>query len=496
MLSEQPGGRKVPISAIANGIKIRDYIKDPKKAKIWSPRRGSQVSVYNCNATMIGYGGEAGGGKTDTAFGLSYYKHRRSIIFRSEYSQMDNQIISRGQEVFNDVGTLIRGHRRRFEFDKGGFLALGALKNEGDFNRYQGAGFDAMFFDEAPNIRQDEVLSVLGWLRSKDIKQNCQAYFYFNPPTTIEGEWIIDFFAPWIDPNYSNAAKEGEVRWFCNVEGDSVEMEGPTPIMFKGERLIPQSRTFFRSRLEENPNFGDAYRAQLMSLPPLLSQKLLHGDFTAGLGQDAYQVFRNVDVGESMKRWINYKNPPSELMAIGLDPARGGKNQTTIAKRYNNWIAPLIKIPGAQTPDGGSVAKLVLDHVKENPDVPIYIDGLGVGTSPVDALKALNLNVHDINFGAGTEYKDASGLYPMDNKRAEIFWQLKELLEGDPVYLNLPREEDLRRQLQTIRFKLPNGRVLIESKDDITKRVGRSIDEADSVALAAMGLYDDYQLVD
>ena len=495
MLSQQSNGKKLPLSAIANGLKIKDYVRGPNVAKIWAPRRGSQVDVYNSNASMIGYGGEAGGGKTDTAFGISYYKHKRSIIFRAEYSQMDNQIISRGQEVFNRDATLIRGMRRRFEFNKGGFLALGALKNPGDFNRYQGAGFDAMFFDEAPNIRQDEVLSVLGWLRSRDLKQKCQAYFYFNPPTTIEGEWIIDYFAPWLDSNYSNPAEEGEIRWFCNIEGESIEVEDSTPFMFKGERMIPQDRTFYRSRLKENPNFGDAYRAQLMSLPPLLSQKLLHGDFTVGLGQDAYQVYRNNDIGESMRRWQNYSDPPSQLMAVGVDPARGGKNQTTICKRYNNWIAPLVKIPGSDTPDGSSVAIRVMQEINNDLEVPVYIDGLGVGTSPVDALKAIGANVHDINFGAGTEYKDASGIYPMDNKRAEVFWQLKELLEGDPVYVNLPREEDLRRQLQTIRFKLPNGRILIESKDDITKRVGRSIDEADSVALACMGIYDDYHLV-
>ena len=494
MFGSAPTSR-LPISAIANGLSIKDYVKGPSQKRIWSPRPGSQVSVYNSTATMIGYGGEAGGGKTDTAFGLSYYKHRRSIIFRAEFSQMDNQIIARGQEVYRNVATLIRGHRRRFEFEKGGFLALGALKNDGDFNRYQGAGFDAMFFDEAPNIRSDEVLSVLGWLRSKDPKQLCQAYFFFNPPTTIEGEWIIDYFAPWIDDNYSNPAEEGEIRWFCNVEGESIEVENSKPFWFKGELMIPQSRTFFRSRLEENPNFGAQYRAQLMSLPPLLSQKLLHGDFTVGLGDDHYQVFRSADVADSIRRWKPYSEPPGELLAIGVDPARGGMNQTVICKRYNNWIAPLIKIPGSETPDGGSVAKLVMDHVKENPEVRVYIDALGVGTSPVDALRATGINLYEVNFGAGSTYVDSSGLYPMGNYRAEVFWQLKELLEGDPVYINLPKEEDLRRQLNTIRFKLPNGKVIVESKDDINKRVGRSIDEADAVALACMGMYDDYQLV-
>ena len=28
----------------------------------------------------------------------------------------------------------------------------------------------------------------------------------FNPPTTAEGRWVIDFFAPWIKKGYPNPA--------------------------------------------------------------------------------------------------------------------------------------------------------------------------------------------------------------------------------------------------------------------------------------------------
>ena len=220
--------RSVNIKEIISNISAGAHISDITKVishKIWEPRPGRQESVYNCEADVIGYGGQAGGGKTDTVYGLSYYKHKRSILFRAEKSQMDNQMIRRGGEVFNeDVARWVGQHRMTWFFHKGGQLTLGALKNVGDYNRYQGSSWDAMFFDEAPNMRQTEVLSVMGWNRSDDPDQRCQCYFYFNPPTTAEGNWIIEFFAPWIDKSNPNPAEEGELRWFVTVEGRSLEV--------------------------------------------------------------------------------------------------------------------------------------------------------------------------------------------------------------------------------------------------------------------------------
>ena len=191
---------------------------------------------------------------------------------------MDNQMIRRGGEVFNeDVARWVGQHRMTWFFHKGGQLTLGALKNVGDYNRYQGSSWDAMFFDEAPNMRQTEVLSVMGWNRSDDPDQRCQCYFYFNPPTTAEGNWIIEFFAPWIDKSNPNPAEEGELRWFVTVEGRSLEVPNGDTYYHKGKKLLPRSRTFFKSELDENPTFGEQYKSVLASMPPPLNQQLLEG---------------------------------------------------------------------------------------------------------------------------------------------------------------------------------------------------------------------------
>ena len=101
------------------------------------------------------------------------------------------------------------------------------------------------------------------------------------------------------------------------------------------------------------------------------------------------------------------------------------------------------------------------------------------------------LNVYGVNLNDPSTYVDRSGLYKMLNCRAELFWQLKELMEGEPLFIQIPPNEDLRRELASIRYEVTqSGKIMIESKDKIIKRVGSSPDIADAVALACMGEYE------
>ena len=51
--------------------------------------------------------------------------------------------------------------------------------------------------------------------------------------------------------------------------------------------------------------------------------------------------------------------------------------------------------------------------------------------------------------------------------------------------LSLPDDDDLRADLSALRYQFnADGRIQIESKDECRKRLGRSPDRADAVALA------------
>jgi hypothetical protein len=74
------------------------------------------------------------------------------------------------------------------------------------------------------------------------------------------------------------------------------------------------------------------------------------------------------------------------------------------------------------------------------------------------------------------------------NLRASMYWRLRALLDpeggSEETRLALPPDGELLRDLATVRYELQVAGVKVESKDDIRKRLGRSPDAGDAVALA------------
>jgi hypothetical protein len=52
------------------------------RRNIWRPLPGPQTIAYSSVANIIGFGGAAGGGKTDLACGKAITRHRKVGIFR------------------------------------------------------------------------------------------------------------------------------------------------------------------------------------------------------------------------------------------------------------------------------------------------------------------------------------------------------------------------------------------------------------------------------
>src|SRR5713101_3601096 len=65
---------------------------------IWRPLPGPQSMAYHATADVVGYGGAAGGGKTDLACGKALTQHQRVMILRREATQLTG-IIDRLTEL-------------------------------------------------------------------------------------------------------------------------------------------------------------------------------------------------------------------------------------------------------------------------------------------------------------------------------------------------------------------------------------------------------------
>lgn len=447
---------------------------------IWSPLPGPQLVAFNSKADIIGYGGAAGGGKTDLACGKTLRQHQKVLILRREATQLTG-IVDRftellgGRDGFNGAERIWRLPGKQIEF--------GSTPNVDDWNKYQGRPHDLLIFDEAANFLESQVRALLGWLRSVDPNQKCQALLTFNPPTTVEGRWIIPFFAPWLDPKHPKPAQPGELRWFAMVDGKEIECANAEPFRHDGDVIKPMSRTFIPSRISDNPYLmNTGYMATLQALPEPLRSQMLYGDFMAGIEDDPWQVIPTKWVEIAQARWkMPDVKPPMD--SLGVDVARGGRDQTIMARRHGMWFDEALVYAGSATPDGPTVAGLAVAAVRDQ--APIHIDVIGVGASPYDFLQSARQQTIGVNVSESAGGLDKSGRLRFKNQRSELWWRMREAL--DPNANNgiaLPPDPRLLADLCAPTWELVGSTISVASREEIFAKIGRSPDFGSAYILA------------
>jgi hypothetical protein len=453
------------------------------------------MEAYLSEADVLFYGGSAGGGKTDLEIGLALTQHQRSIIFRREAKQLQGIFdrltdILGSRDGFNGHDGIWRLPGRQIEF--------GSCKDAGSETAYQGRPHDLKCFDEITLFLEKQFRFLNAWLRTTKLGQRCRVVCTGNPPTDSDGEWVVRYWAPWLDPAHPKPAKPGELRWFA-VDPDGNDIEVPdgrpffwnkgeisydiTPEVFEEDIENPHSRTFIPSRVTDNVFLMETgYRATLQALPEPLRSQMLHGDFMAGRGDDPWQVIPTEWVRAAQARW-QAREQRGPMDAVGVDVARGGRDKTIIARRHGNWYDELITFPGTLTPDGPTVAGQALMAVRNG--APIHVDVIGVGASVYDFLNEASVQVVAMNASEASHEADKTGTLPFFNKRAEWWWRFREAL--DPTSdsaLALPPDDELRADLTAPRWKYSTSGIQVESKLDIVKRIQRSPDRGDAVIYA------------
>lgn len=470
----------------------------------WRPLPGPQTVAARSPADVIGFGGSAGGGKTDLAIGLALTEHLVAHFVRHEATQLTG-IVERMAEVV--------GHRNglstkppMWRMPTGQRVEFLSLANPGDEKKSQGRAKDLLVVDEVTECREAQVRFIKGWVRSTRQGQRKRTLFTFNPPTTAEGRWVIDYFAPWLSKTWTGPrALPGELRYayvdprtgkdvwldaldarpFVLRNGDRVyEFDrASTP---KQDIVIPESRTFVASRVTDNPFLvATGYIQQLQALPEPLRTQMLYGDFDAGVQDDVWQVIPTAWVEIAMARWRKLDvRPPMEV--VGVDVARGGGDKTFIATRHAGmWFDVLHEVPQPNT--GPHVAGQVISRRRDN--AAIAIDVIGIGASPYDFLKEANQHVVGVNVALPSNAFDRSGSIGFANLRSEIWWKLREALDPDrETGIALPPDPELLKDLTAARWQLHGKSVKVESREDIIKRIGRSPDRATAVLLANMDI--------
>lgn len=168
-------------------------------------------------------------------------------------------------------------------------------------------------------------------------------------------------------------------------------------------------------------------------------------------------------------RLENYQHSPK---TIGVDVARQGDDRSVIFRRQGiiSW-KPLVFRNLDSQQLAGRVAREWDDWQADG----VLVDGTGGwGAGVVDALRGMHRAPIEVQFAG----KPSDGRY--FNKRAEMWFECAEWVKSSGC---LPDDPDLVGELCSPTYAFKGDRMLIEDKEQIKARLGRSPDKAEGLIL-------------
>lgn len=477
------------LPAEAQAAAMREVVIDKAK-RVFSPQPGPQTAAYLSKADVLLYGGEPGGGKTALEVGLALNEHHRALIVRKNFVDLDGVL----HTLDNIVGTSrcwSGGNRPRYDKPGGGVIDFMGL---GNFEGKQGNPHDLICVDEAAQATEDEFRMLRGWLRTDKPGQRTRIVLGSNPPLDTVGDWLVEYFAPWLDDTYPDPAEPGELRWFIpNESGVGFrECEPGDSVMLHGVKVDAESRTFIRAKFTDNKYYDpDQYAKALAGLPDEVRRKLMTGNFMDARQDDEWQAIPTDWIKAAVERWTSAPPVGIPMSSMGVDVAQGGADKTVIARRHDGWYAPLIVEDGAKTPGGTDVAGLVISKRYDNAKVIIDVGG-GWGADAHGHLKASQVD-SDAYMGVKTTLmRSACKQFNFANVRSAAYWRFREALNPDQrggSRIMLPNDKRLISELCSPRYRIKSfgtshAAIELEPKEDVIKRLQRSPDRADAVVMA------------
>lgn len=178
------------------------------------------------------------------------------------------------------------------------------------------------------------------------------------------------------------------------------------------------------------------------------------------------------DVQAAMKRHLSTDIYDWQQKRLGVDVARFGDDRTVIFPRQGAAAFRPIVMRNARTTE--IAARVYRNRMKWGADVVLVDDTGHWGHGVIDNLTTLGQATLGIVFSG----KALNPRYK--NRRAEMWIEMADWVKAGGALPNVP---ELVAELTTPTYTFANGTFLLEEKDQIKLRLGRSPDLADALAL-------------
>ena len=205
--------------------------------------------------------------------------------------------------------------------------------------------------------------------------------------------------------------------------------------------------------------------------------------------QDA--IIKGIWISEAVGR---YSIPEFRVgaKALGVDVAASEDGDKAAIARWNG--ACLMEVTSFACPDPVELGLNVGVEIKQSKIDPrhVGVDSVAVGAGTVGRLKEMGYTVRSLNAGSKAmgrldrEARARTGTGPareevFGNLRSQMWWQMRiDLQEGNVAFCE---DQELFEDLTTPAWFTRGGKIFVEPKEDIVKRLGRSPDKGDAVVM-------------
>lgn len=378
------------------------------------------------------YGGAMGGGKTrllcqfltqeaERNPGASYYLCRKEL---KALKMSTLEVMLREVCITSRPGWRHRKSETKFEHSNGSTILYGALASDDDRDRIKSMNLTGAAIDESSEVEKES---------AQLLKSRCNRNHNGTP--------------------FLLHASNPEPCWLEEIV--------KTPRV--GQAFVPALPT-------DNPWLPDGYIEQIRdtySDTPELFEAYINGVW--GVIGTTDSIFDP----DELRACIGLEVvAPDDVW--GVDVARFGDDSTQVySTRQARFIASWARKDTRQASDDIEV----LYQASEPSPVSIRVDDIGVGGGVVDNLSSAGLPV--IGIGAAEKANDSDRFF---NRRAEMYWHVRNLIRERAIAL--PNDDMLLTELIATKYEIRSGRIIVEPKARIKKRLGRSPDKADAFVLA------------
>jgi hypothetical protein len=275
-----------------------------------------------------------------------------------------------------------------------------------------------------------------------------------SAPNVVEKRIIIpgqvDY--PWIKDKLEN---------WCTPISKEERMEEMDDFEFEGQWYRPE----------------DLFRKKVLGKFPKVSEDVLIPQQWIEAAQD---------------RWTEHYAAREQERMLGVDVAGMGRDATCYVERSGPWCSTFECHNSGGTADHMTVAGQIAERRRKHPYMYVAIDTIGEGAGVYSRCVEVERKpdyIISCKYSEGAkkrnkELTDITGEYRFANMRAYLFWCVRDWLNPkNNTGAMLPPDGKFTEEATEIRWSFrSDGKIIIEPKDDIKKRLGHSPDRFDALA--------------